>query len=109
MYPDRSLTIGVTEMKLDELITLKALEQKRLQHGGGDVQDMLIDDFLMKSDGDKFRNLCAHIGIPLADEIDNLCESLDISKRRFIEGALIDAVKRSNAILSQVQPFDLEG
>ena len=96
-------------MLLEELVTLKALEAKRLNHGGGDVQDQLIDTFLMKSDGAAFRNVCAHVGIPLADEIDNLCKLLDISKRRFIEGALIDAVKRSNAIVSQVQPFELEG
>lgn len=96
-------------MLLEELVTLKALEAKRLNHGGGDVQDRMIDTFFMKADGDAFRNVCAHVGIPLANEIDEICDSLDISKRRFIEGALIDAVKRSKAIVSQVQPFDLEG
>lgn len=96
-------------MLLEELVTLKALQAKRLHSGGGDVMDKLIDDVLMKSDGQEFRNVCAHISIPLADEVDNLCASLDISKRRFVEGALIDAVKRSNAIVSQVKPFDLEG
>ena len=96
-------------MLLEELVTLKALEAKRLNHGGGDVQDRMIDTVLMKSDGAEFRNVCAHVSIPLADELDNLCAALDISKRRFVEGALIDAVKRANAIVSQVQPFDLEG
>jgi hypothetical protein len=95
-------------MLLEELVTLKALERKRLNHGGGDIQDQIIDTVLMKSDGAEYRNLCAHISIPLADEVDSICTSLDISKRRFIEGALIDAVKRANAIVSQVQPFDLE-
>lgn len=95
-------------MLLDELVTLKALQMKRTNHGGGDIQDHIIDTVLMKSDGAEYRNLCAHISIPLADEIDALCSSLDISKRRFIEGALIDAVKRANAIVSQVQPFELE-
>lgn len=94
-------------MNFEELVTLKALEAKRLNHGGGDVQDQMIDSFLMKTDGAEFRNVCAHVSIPLADELDSLCKSLDISKRRFIEGALIDAVKRANAIVSQVQPFDL--
>lgn len=96
-------------MLFEELVTLKALEAKRLNHGGGDVQDQIIDSVLMKSDGGEFRNMCAHISVPLADEIDNLCGMLDISKRRFVEGALIDAVKRANGIISQVQPFDLEG
>lgn len=42
-------------------------------------------------------------------EIDNLCASLDISKRRFVEGALIAAVKEANAICAEVKPFELEG
>lgn len=94
-------------MTFEELVTLKALKQKQLTTEGSDLSDVLIDQILMKSDGDQFRNVCAHISIPLADELDGLCNALDISKRRFVEGALIDAVKRANAIVSQVQPFDL--
>lgn len=96
-------------MKLEELVTLKALEAKRANMGHGDVQDRIIDDVFLKQDGGPFRNLCTHISNVLFDEIDELCASLDISKRRFVEGALIDAVKRSNAIVSSVKPFDLEG
>ena len=95
-------------MNLEELVRLKALELKRLNSGGGDVIDQLVDDF-MKRDGGEFRNMCAHISPALYDEIENTCKLLDISKRRFVEGALIDAVKRSNAIVSEVQPFHLEG
>lgn len=95
-------------MTFEELVTLKALKRKQLNTEGGDHSEVLIDQFLMKTDGDKFRNVCAHISIPLADELDALCDSLDISKRRFVEGALIAAVKRANAIVSQVKPFDLE-
>jgi len=95
-------------MNLDELVRLKALQLKRLTSNDGDVQDALIDEF-MKRDGGEFRNMCAHISLPLYDEIENTCKLLDISKRRFVEGALIDAIKRANAIVSEVQPFDLEG
>ena len=94
-------------MQLEELVRLKALEAKRANHGGGDIHDLLIDDF-MKKDGGEFKNMCAHISLPLYDEIENMCSTLDISKRRFVEGALIDAVKRANAIVSEVKPFDLE-
>lgn len=95
-------------MKLSELLRLKALEAKRLANGGGDVQDALIDEF-MRRDGSEFRNICAHISPHLYDEIDNLCGSLDISKRRFVEGALIAAVKEAHAICAEVKPFELEG
>ena len=95
-------------MNLDELVRLKALQLKRLTSGDGDIQEAMIDEFL-KRDGGEFRNMCAHISMPLYDEIENTCKLLDISKRRFVEGALIDAIKRANAIVSEVQPFVLEG
>jgi len=95
-------------MNLDDLLRLKALEMKRLASGGGDVQDRIIDD-LLKRDGGEFRNMCAHISPQLYSEIENICESLDVSKRRFVEGALIDAVKRATAIVEEVKPFELEG
>ena len=95
-------------MTLEELVTLKALKRKQLTTESSDFSELMIEQILMKSDGDEYRNVCAHVSIPLADELDELCKSLDISKRRFIEGALIDAVKRSNAIISQVKPFELE-
>lgn len=95
-------------MNFEELVTLKALKRKQLTTEGSDFSDQLVDDLLTKADGDTFRNVCAHLSIPLADELDALCSALDISKRRFIEGALIDAVKRANAIVSQVKPFELE-
>ena len=95
-------------MTLEELVTLKALKRKQLTTEGSDFSELMIEQILMKSDGDEFRNVCAHVSIPLADELDELCKSLDISKRRFIEGALIDAVKRTNVIISQLKPFELE-
>jgi hypothetical protein len=96
-------------MKLDELITLKALEIKRSNSGQSEISDRITDEMLMKSDGAEFRNVCAHLSIPLATEIDSICSLLSISKRRFIEGALIAAVARANATIAEVKPFDLEG
>lgn len=95
-------------MNLDELVMLKALDLKRTNSNQGDVQDLMIDEFL-KRDGGEFRNMCAHISPQLHSKIEYLCTTLDISKRRFVEGALIDAVKRANAILIEVKPFELEG
>lgn len=96
-------------MKLDELVTLKALEIKRINSGQSEISDRITDEFLVKSDGADFRNVCAHLSIPLCNEIDGICGLLGISKRRFIEGALIAAVSRANATIAEVKPFDLEG
>jgi hypothetical protein len=95
-------------MTFEELLTLKALKRKDLALGGTENVDALIDQLLMKNEGDHYRNVCAHISIQLADELDALCISLDMTKRRFVEGALIDAVKLANAILTQFQLSDPE-
>jgi hypothetical protein len=95
-------------MNFDETLRLKALQLKQTTHGQGDLQDRLVDD-LMKRDGGEFRNMCAHISPQLFEEIQGLCKTLDISQRRFVEGALIEAVKRANSIIAEVQPFELEG
>lgn len=93
-------------MKFEELIRLKALHLKQLQDHGTDM-DGLVDSLVAQST--LTRNICAHIGIPLFDEVENLCQLLDISKRRFVESALVDACQKASAIVSEVAPFALEG
>lgn len=95
-------------MNLQELLTLKALELKQLGSGDSDLSDRLIEQQLMKGGGAEFRNMCAHLSVPLCDEIDSICGLLGISKRRFIEGALIEAVKMAKGTIAQVGPFELE-
>lgn len=46
------------------------------------------------------RNLCAKIPELVCEELDSLCGFLNISKRDFIEAAIIDAIKSANALLS---------
>ena len=94
-------------MKLEDFVTLKALEAKRIREGGGEMNDAVIDEFV-KKEGAVFKNFCAHISIPLYEEIDSVCTSLDISKRRFLEGALIDAMRKTRAVLAEVKPFETE-
>lgn len=95
-------------MNLKELLQLKALELKRTAEGQNDISDRLIEDILAKSPGSEYRNICAHCSVQLADEIDNICGLLGLSKRRFIEGALIEAVKLAQAAIAEVKPFELE-
>jgi len=92
-------------MKFDELIQLKALQLKAAQTGAGSallehaVESGAVPSGLM-------RNLCASIGNELFDRVENTCGYLGISKRAFVEAALIEALDRADKILDQVNPIE---
>ena len=80
----------------NRLVTTSVL--KRMEINGGH----LIDSLLAKSEiADKLplKNVCAKVSAELADEIDQICDFLDISKRSFIEGAFIDALRQAREII----------
>lgn len=81
---------------LDALITEKSLH---VVSGGGskDLLDHL--GVLDKADAGLIKNVCAKVSTQLADEIDNICNVLDISKRRFLEAAMLEAVQKAKAIM----------
>ena len=94
-------------MNLDETLRLKALKLKQLNTMGSDFADVIIDQ--IAKDNPETRNICAHISLPLFQEVDSLCGLLDMSKRRFVEMALSDAVSKAHTILGEIKPFGLEG
>jgi hypothetical protein len=93
-------------MNLEETLRLKALKLKQLSEGG-DFSDVILDQLV--KDSPETRNICAHISVPLFDEVDNLCSLFEMSKRRFVEMALTDAIAKAHAVLGEVNPFDLKG
>lgn len=93
-------------MKFDELIRLKALQLKAVNTGQTTTE--LIESQLHLpevSEGLKLRQVCAMVSPQLFDELEGTCELLGISKRKFVEGALIEAIDRAAAIVSEVEPF----
>jgi len=46
------------------------------------------------------KNVCAKVSTELSDELDQVCALLSISKRRFVESALIDALLHANEIMN---------
>lgn len=93
-------------MKSDDLLRLKALELKQLQYNGmsGDMLERVIE----QNPGVQRKNVCAFVSEELFEQVDNLCTVLSLSKRQFVEAALVDMVAKSNAILAEVQPFGAE-
>jgi hypothetical protein len=94
-------------MNFDELIRLKALQLKSVTSGNStmEVVDRQLDLPDVAKDL-KLRQVCAMVSPQLFSELEGTCDLLSISKRRFVEGALIDAIDRAAAIVHEVSPFD---
>lgn len=80
---------------LDMLITHAALGHMVAQ---GDFIQFFSDEDLTSSN--EIKNVCAKVSVQLSDEIDSICGFLDISKRKFLEAAFIEAVNKAKAIIS---------
>lgn len=52
------------------------------------------------------RNVCAKLTVELAERIDRTADTLGISKRQFIERALIEAMDQVDAMIAEVGVFD---
>jgi hypothetical protein len=88
--------------RFDSLVTEKALHLVN----GADSSHILE---LMGNDPDYnavLKNVCAKVSVQLSDKIDSVCGMLDISKRAFIEAALIQAVEQAEAIMDDEGVFE---
>lgn len=96
-------------MNPSEIIQLHALKLKNMHHrgntgGGGDVIEWVAQQNpeAVKAE---LRNICALITPGLFSDVENLCNLLDLSKREFVEMALLEFVDKANAIVREVNPL----
>jgi len=54
----------------------------------------------------KVQNVCAKLAQPLVDRLDNALNILDMTKRDFIELALIDALDKVDQVLEDTKAFE---
>jgi wyosine [tRNA(Phe)-imidazoG37] synthetase (radical SAM superfamily) len=54
----------------------------------------------------EFKTVCAPLSIPLFDRLSNTLSILDISKRKFIEAAIVEALEKAEEIIKQVDVFE---
>lgn len=90
--------------RLDEILTYRALAFK---HGHSVTNSSIIDAAI--SDGQApsvTKNVCAHLSLPLVDRLENALGILDMSKRAFIESAIIDALDRYDSIAAEHDIFE---
>jgi len=85
----------------NEYIQYKVLEKKY-----GDRGYDLIDSAISSGEDVPVRNMCAKVHPILIDRVDNVCEILGISKRRFIESAVATAIHESEELLAHHFPGD---
>lgn len=93
--------------QLTELLMYKALHFKQSGQNGSDM----ILEHLVEKDGEaidklQLKNVCAKVSQQLADRLDNMCGVLDLSKRRFIEAAIINALDEADRVAAEVKMFE---
>jgi hypothetical protein len=84
----------------NEVLLAKALTFKH----GGTIQD--IPEQYLDASNLPMKQVCAKLTQELSDSIDNVCGILEISKRSFIELALINAIDEFNSIAEQYDIFE---
>ena len=47
------------------------------------------------------KNVCAKVSSLISDEIDEICGVLSISKREFLEAAMVQAIQQANGIMDR--------
>lgn len=87
-----------TRTQFDELILEKAYKFKNSM-SNPDTVDLVdrageLPDTLVK-------NVCAKVSTELSDELDQVCNLLSISKRRFVEASLIEALNQARFIMNE--------
>ncbi len=98
-------------MTPSEILLLQSLKLKQSAHGTYvGVNDPFAGIFEAKVQADpeafkdEFRNICALISAQLFKEVETLCTALDMSKRGFVQLALIDFVDKANKTITEVNP-----
>lgn len=87
-------------MSFDKFIQYKVLD--RIYASDNDfLLDMAISQNGAEAIKAQMKNVCALISKELFDDLDGVCSLLEISKRKFIEYALIEAISRANEIVNE--------
>ena len=91
-------------MQFSELVQLQVLKRKASGVGGP-----LLEDFMNRTDNPEIKQLSAKVHIQLIERLDSVCEILDLTKREFIESALVDAVSQAEDAIERSGFFEKYG
>lgn len=85
---------------LDEILTMRLLAFK---HGQPQNSDLFQEELATKQ---STKNVCAHLHISLVERLEEAVTLLNISKREFIEAALIDALDRVSVLANEHNVYE---
>lgn len=94
-------------MNFNQTLQYRALRTKAHIEGeafNAQATEKVLEDAMKKSD--EFKTVCAPISIPLFDRLNDALNLLDISKRAFIEMALIHALDEVDKVVAEVDVFE---
>jgi len=94
-------------MRTDEILLLQALKFKQLSHQGFSGPD-LVERVLEANPEEakkSMRNICAFISPELFQEIEEIRNLLEFSKRQIVEMALLDFVEKAKKIVADNDIF----
>ena len=95
--------------KLESLVLRKTLEFISV-HTGETIFEAIASGSIQliqpEREEELIKNVCAKVPVQLSDEIDKVCGLLHVSKREFIQSALVDAVNQANNIMHQEGLFE---
>lgn len=80
-------------MQFTDLIQLQVLKRKET------FPARATDELINRSADPSIKQLCAKVHVSLIQDLDEVCALLDMSKRQFIEAALVDALERAHSTI----------
>jgi hypothetical protein len=95
-------------MKFDQYIQYRALNMKAHIEGqayNSEALDRALDKQAANG-APEVKTVCAPISIELFERLTNTLGLLDISKRSFIEAAIIEALDKADVIMAEVDIFE---
>ena len=95
-------------MNTEEILLMQTLKLKQLNTRGYTGEIDLIERALDSNPEEAktlVRNLCGHVPIAMFDEVSDICNLLDLSKREVVEMAISDFLAKARETIDKVQPF----
>lgn len=82
---------------LEQKLTQKALNF-RFGHDAAFLDHLLSDEEVAKKN--KYKNVCAMLSEPLTNRLENTLGLLSMTKREFLELAIIEALDKADAVMA---------
>lgn len=93
---------------LDQKLLHKVLDYKFKSSGASAIDGVLNDPVNQEAIKGKFKNVCAYIHEPLTIRLEETLAVLNMSKREFLEVAIIEALDRADSIIKEVDAFEFD-